>query len=135
MPLVPRSWWRRPAGEPQGEVIEKILSHCGLAFGGGESHTGGFDRSIGDGSGSKNGSDNDPAELAYVDMNTFLPRSNGWQVGPSLRPRRLKGAAIFAGQLRANRTDFGTRGATSFDTSSYPRTEKLLFGLISRLRE
>ena len=65
---------------PQHDVIEKILSgHQSGAM------VGGLWRSAaarappadsidpsGDGSGSTNGSDNDPAELTYVDMDTFL---------------------------------------------------------------
>ena len=51
---------------PQAEVIEKILSHCGLWR-----LADSIDPS-GDGSGSTNGSDNDSAELTYVDMDTFL---------------------------------------------------------------
>mgnify|MGYP004356204923 CR=1 FL=1 len=43
-----------------------------VAVGGGESSTGRFDRLNGSGSSSTNSSDNEPAELTYVDMDTFL---------------------------------------------------------------
>lgn len=63
---------------PQHEVIEKILSgHQSKAMVGGldrlaaarDSSEGPINPS-GDGSGLKNGSDNEPAELTYVDMDT-----------------------------------------------------------------
>lgn len=43
-----------------------------VAVGGGESSTGRFDRLNGSGSSSTNSSDNEPAELTYVDMDTFM---------------------------------------------------------------
>ena len=57
---------------PQRDVIEKILSHCGLwrSAAARAPPADSIDPS-GDGSGSTNGSDNEPAELTYVDMATF----------------------------------------------------------------
>ena len=57
---------------PQHDVIEKILSHCGLwrSAAARAPPADSIDPS-GDGSGSTNGSDNEPAELTYVDMATF----------------------------------------------------------------
>ena len=57
---------------PQRDVIEKILSHCGLwrSAAARAPPADSIDPS-GDGCGSTNGSDNEPAELTYVDMATF----------------------------------------------------------------
>ena len=58
---------------PQRDVIKKIISHCGLwrSVAARAPPADFMDPSV-DGSGSTNGSDNEPAELTYVDMATLL---------------------------------------------------------------